>query len=362
MTAQTTAPIDGRSFAAGQDFLLSAKGWWTTEMYPALRAEFEQRTAATGETPETVDEVAALVADTPLYRAFAWLERHLQRFKYSGRYGLQPWHEQDRAALEGAIDPAGLPDGLLELDPDLEMPQAFTAVDIHQHPGGVWQDEIAGFVYERGARSTTPLAGARHRDLHDRLTDAVEERAGQPSHLLDMGCGFGKSTGPFIDRFRDTEITGIDIAAPCLKLAARDAAAGQARNVRYRQMDCTATDFEDESFDVVTSTMLLHEMPPKAIEASFDEAHRVLRPGGRMVHLDFWLLPDAFSRFIHYGHSRRNNEPWMPPWAEMDVAQVLEDKGFRNVEILPFEEAEGTLSAGYGFWRFPWTLIAAERA
>jgi ubiquinone/menaquinone biosynthesis C-methylase UbiE len=361
MTDATESRIDGRSFAAAQSFIVGAKLFWTREIFPALRAECDRRAKAAGREPETVDEVAALIGDTPLYRYFAWLERHLQRFKYSGRYGLQPYHAQDRAALEARLDPAELPAGLLELDPDLDLPKYFTSVDIHQHPGGIWSDAIAGYVYERGARTTTPLAGAKHKDLHDRLVDAVEAE-GVPERVLDMGCGFGKSTEPFAERFRDSEVVGVDIAAPCLKLAARSAADGQRRNLRYLQRDAAATGLDAKSVDCVTSTMLLHEMPPKAIEAAFDEARRVLRPGGRMVHLDFWALPDAFARFIHYGHSRRNNEPYMPPWAEMDVAAVLADKGFTDIEVTPFEEAEGALDPSNTSWRFPWTLISAVRA
>ena len=353
------ARIDDRSFAAAQDFILGVKSWWTRELYPSLRDEFERLAAKA--PPATVHDVDRLVGGTQLYRFYAWLERHLQRYKYSARYGLQPYHDQDRARLVDELAPEGLPNDALELDEEFEVPKYFRVVDIHQQPGGVWSDEIAGFVYERGARSTTPLAGKRHGDLHDRLTDRVEERRA-PRRMLDMDCGFGKSTRPFADRFRDTEIIGADIAEPCLKLAARDAAVAQARNVRFVQADCTDTGFEDGSFDLVTSTMLLHEMPPAEIEKTFAEAHRLLEPGGRMVHLDFYNLPDAFRRYIHYGHARRNNEPYMQPWAEMDAAGVLEEKGFTNVEIVPFEEADGTLAAAYPFWRFPWTLIMAERA
>lgn len=361
MPNEPVAPIPGRSFAAAQDFLVGAKSYWTTRIYPALRAEYERRAAAAQKPPESANDVAALIGGTTLYRYFAWLERHLQRLKYSGRYGLQPYHAQDRERLEADLDPADLPPGLLDLDPEFVPPKYFTNVDIHQHPGGIWSDEIAGFVYERGARTTTPLAGGRHRDLHDRLTDYVEAHGGRPKRLLDMGCGFGKSTRPFYERFRETEVIGIDIAAPCLKLAARDAAAAQARNVRFKQADCADTGFADESFDLVTSTMLLHEMPPKAIEKTFAEAYRLLEPGGRMVHLDFYHLPDAFGRFIHYSHGRRNNEPYMEPWAEMDAPDLLEKIGFTNVTIEPFEEADGTLDPDYGFWRFPWTIVRADR-
>ena len=143
--------IDGRAFAAGQAFLLSAKTYWTRVIYPAVREEYEKSPSA---LPESV-----------LYQYYCWLERHLQRYKYSGRYGLQPFHAQDRERLEASLHAARV-----ELREEMDYPEYYTRIDIHQHPGGVWSDPIAGFVYERGARSTTPLAGKRHRDLHDRLT------------------------------------------------------------------------------------------------------------------------------------------------------------------------------------------------
>jgi len=249
----------------------------------------------------------------------------------------------------------------VEVREGMEYPEYYTAIDIHQHPGGIWSDAIAGFVYERGARSTTPLAGARHKDLHERLTAAALERCPAPARVLDMACGFGKSTRPFYEALPAAEIEAIDFSIPCLKLAARDAGRAGARNVRFRQRDAAATGYPDASFDLVTSTMLLHELPPKAVERTLAEAARVLKPGGRMVHLDFLPGEGAFARLIHFGHSRRNNEPFMEPLARMDLPALLGRLGFRNVEIRPFEEADGALAPDYRYWRFPWALISAER-
>jgi ubiquinone/menaquinone biosynthesis C-methylase UbiE len=287
-----------------------------------------------------------------LYQYYCWLERHLQRYKYSGRYGLQPYHAQDRARLEKSLDASPA-----EVKPDFEQPEYYTRIDIHQHPGGVWSDPIAGFVYERGARSTTPLAGTKHRDLHQRLTQAALERCPAPQRVLDMGCGFGKSTRPFYEALGRGKVEGIDLSAPCLRLAARDASAA----ARFRQVDATRTDYPDASFDLVTSTMLLHELPPREVEKVLAESARLLKPGGRMVHLDFLPAEDEFARLIHFGHARRNNEPYMEPLAKMDLPGLLERLGVRNIEITPFEEADGTLAPDYAYWRFPWTLISAER-
>jgi SAM-dependent methyltransferase len=334
--------IDGRSFAAGQAFLLSVKAHWTRVIYPAVRAEYEKSNDS--------------FQKNVLYRYFCWLERHLQRFKYSGRYGLQPYHAQDRARFE-----ASLAEAEVELREEMAFPQYYTAIDIHQHPGGVWSDPIAGFVYERGARSTTPLAGTRHKDLHERLTAAALDGRPAPQRMLDMACGFGKSTRPFYEALPEAEVEAIDFSAPCLRLAAREAQRAGARKVHFRQRDAASTGYPDASFDLVTSTMLLHELPPKAVERALAESARLLKPGGRMVHLDFLPGESEFERLIHFGHSRRNNEPFMEPLARMDLPALLGRLGLRNVEIRPFEEADGALAPGYRYWRFPWALISAER-
>ena len=352
--------VRDRQFEAYQAFVLGCKLHWTGRLYPALRELYREkaaRAANAGQAPRGAEDAAALLRDEVLHREFAWMERHLQRFKYSGRWGLQPVHAARRAELEGELDGA-LPPGLLELDPDLAIPTYFASVDIHQHPGGIWSDPIAGYVYERGARSTTPLL-ARDRDLHWRFAAIVDARRGG-GRILDMGCGFGKSTRPFWSGDRAAEVIGVDIAAPCLRYAAQDAAQAQARNVRFLQRDCRATGLPDESQDVVTSTMMIHEMPPPAVRATFAEARRLLAPGGVMVHLDFLPPDDPFLRFLHFGHGRRNNEPYMEPLARMDVAGTLDELGFRDVEILDFEEMEGAIAATAERWRFPWKVIVAR--
>jgi len=335
-----TVNVDARSFVAAQDFLLSVKLYWTTELYPQL-----DENAPIGNLKQTVD-----------YQFYAWLERHLQRFKYSGRYGIHHFHDQFRnEIIEKFSD-----ETLLTLDNSLSLPNYYTSVDIHQHPGGLWGDDIAGVVYERGARSTTPLESTNHQDLHQRLTSMTTSQ-NKPAKILDMACGFGKSTQPFYDSLPNADVIGIDLSAPCLKLAAYTARENQAQNIRYQQANAEKTPFKNNQFDLVTSTMLLHELPPKSIKAVFTEAYRVLEPGGKMAHLDFYLVPNTFKRFIHIGHSQRNNEPFMEPFVKMNLRKVLENQGFINIKIEPFEEANGTLDSDYKSWRFPWTIISAEK-
>ncbi|MDG2243529.1 MAG: class I SAM-dependent methyltransferase [Rhodospirillaceae bacterium] len=342
--------MNDRAFIAAQDFFLSAKTFWSTTMYRALRDSHSE------EGCETVADVANALEESTLYQVFAWFERHLQRMKYAGRYGLVPFHKERRLDLLSRL----ASEDSECANNSLTLPAYYTGVDIHQHPGGVWSDDLGGFVYERGARTTTPLAGAAEKDVHERFTDLVLGK-GEPKKILDMGCGFGKSTQPFVRRLPDSSVDAVDLSMPCLRLASHMARESQATNVRFRQMDACNTEFEADSFDLVTSTMVLHELPLKTIEDLLDEAFRVLAPGGRMVHLDFYCLPDAFRRFIHYGHARRNNEPYMQPLAESDLSGLVCSKGFVDVEVVPFQESERVDLDANDAWRFPWTIISAAK-
>jgi hypothetical protein len=65
---------------------------------------------------------------------------------------------------------------------------------------------------------------------------------------------------------------------------------------------------------------------------------------------------------MHIGHSKRNNEPFMEAFISMNIKQMLKAQGFDNISIKPFEEADGTLASTYKSWRFPWTIIEADKA
>ena len=69
--------------------------------------------------------------------------------------------------------------------------------------------------------------------------------------------------------------------------------------------------------------MMLHEMPAENVQAVIAESLRLLRPNGLMIHLDFLPPDDEFLAYLHFGHSYRNNEPWMRSLAQMDVGGLL---------------------------------------
>ncbi|MBV8911443.1 MAG: methyltransferase domain-containing protein [Acetobacteraceae bacterium] len=336
-------------------FLVDAKTWWMCDMFAALRAEYDARAA--GKTVRTPEEVAALLADSALYPYFAWLERHIQKMKYASRYGLLASAETDRAAAEARLAEAGA--SKLTLNPDLAVPDYYSEIDTHQHPGNLHGDALAGLVYQASAMSTQP-GSTSGLSLHVRVAEAIAHMSGGFRRIADLGCGFGKSTLPLAERFPQAEVIGFDLSAPCLRLAALQATKAQQQNLRYVQADAVKTGQDEASFDLVTSTMLLHEMPPPVVEDLFAETFRLLEPGGLSVHLDF-RASDPFLRFIHHGHGFRNNEPYMEAIDRMDVEAAHARVGFETARIEPFAEADGATAPDFPKWRFPWTFFIARK-
>ncbi|MEM8834576.1 MAG: bifunctional demethylmenaquinone methyltransferase/2-methoxy-6-polyprenyl-1,4-benzoquinol methylase UbiE [Planctomycetota bacterium] len=106
--------------------------------------------------------------------------------------------------------------------------------------------------------------------------------------VLDMACGTGDLTRAFADAGAK-RVVGGDFTAPMLDIA-RTKRLGPARepdraNIEYVLADAMNLPFEDDSFDVLSIAFGIRNVaePDKA----FAEFKRVLRPGGRLIVLEF---------------------------------------------------------------------------
>lgn len=118
----------------------------------------------------------------------------------------------------------------------------------------------------------------------------------EPIEVLDLGCGPGPLTFALADSLPEgSRITGIDISDDQLDYA-RLAAAGYPYKPEFLNRSMDELDFPDNHFDLVVTSMALHETPPQVRRRTIKEVARVLRPGGEFILVD-WSKP----RFGLYG-------------------------------------------------------------
>jgi ubiquinone/menaquinone biosynthesis C-methylase UbiE/DNA-binding transcriptional ArsR family regulator len=116
-----------------------------------------------------------------------------------------------------------------------------------------------------------------------------------PSNLLDIGTGTGRILQLFAPRIGFG--LGIDLSREMLSVARANLDRISLRNCQVRLGDMYHVPLPDGSFDAATMHNVLHFADDPA--AALAEAARILRPGGRLVVVDFARHELEFLRRDH---------------------------------------------------------------
>ncbi len=123
------------------------------------------------------------------------------------------------------------------------------------------------------------FSGGRVARIKQSVADAVPEGA----HVLEIGCGTGELAAMLAEK--DATVDGFD-ASPAMIEVARERIETEALDDRItvREMGVEGMDeLDDESYGVVTSTLVFSELSPDERRFATKHAFRVLEPGGRLV-------------------------------------------------------------------------------
>lgn len=167
------------------------------------------------------------------------------------------------------------------------------------------------------------LTFGRERAFRERLVDVARITEGES--VLDVGCGTGTLAIAAKRRAGVTGVvTGIDASSEMIDLAEKKAAKAGV-DVSFRNTIAEALPFPDSSFDVVLSTLMLHHLPRGVREQCAREMRRVLKPGGRILAVDF-SAPAHKQKGI-LGHLHRHGHV-----APADIVSLLNDAGLAVIE------------------------------
>lgn len=121
--------------------------------------------------------------------------------------------------------------------------------------------------------------------------------------VLDIGTGMA-STAKFLLRHlsKRSKVWSVDPSEEILSRARAALSAEDQKRIRFLQGSADDLEFEDESFDIVVSVMVLHHI--EAVDESIAEMSRVLRRGGRLIIVDY--SPEAHVLDFHSRHAKED--------------------------------------------------------
>lgn len=353
---------------AQMKFIYAFKEHVTTRMAPGNLTVFEKVLEPAfvkrhGRPPKDRHEVHREMRRDERWRMFGSLSRLYQELKQDAGGAIV-----DRQILDLNARARGIRDraerGSLRLNPKLQIPRYQAAVDIHCLPGGYHlerhtDDVTAGASYDPGVYYFAMGAlGPYNEDIGVSIIRWLKETRPdfKPRHILDMGCTVGHCTTPYPEAFPNAEVHAIDLAAPVLRYAhARAESMGVA--IHFSQQNAERTDFDDASFDLIVSHIFLHETSYKAVYNVMKECHRLLRPGGLVVHAEAPVRNAEISPFEAFAHdwaTHYNAEPFWGALHDMDLMKPAREAGFASdnifIDYAPKQYGGGPGLTGGGNW------------
>jgi ubiquinone/menaquinone biosynthesis C-methylase UbiE len=139
-----------------------------------------------------------------------------------------------------------------------------------------------------------------HAPFYDRLYEPAAHRlrsAGLTLYpprnnlsVLDVGCGTGTQLALY--KRPGCSLTGLDLSPAMLAVARRKLGAAAELHLG----DASQLPFPEAQFDLVTIILVLHEMPFLLRSAVLQECRRVVKPGGRIMLMDYHCGPYPLPR------------------------------------------------------------------
>lgn len=344
---------------ASFNFLADMAAWSGRELQAAASADLDEL-LGDNELPE---------GDQPKLRRGYQLLEQSRNFSFDRFYTRMAGEHQYVAALEAFEDGeaeieaeyAQLADqgGELTLNPDQEFPGYWSDTEFHLAPGG-WEGHprmgfmIHDYIYDLlfatgGVGAVKP--GESFAD--QRYVTAKEGRRDSYHDILELGVGTGRYALALQRAWPAAKIHGVDLGITELEHA-KLIAARNGYQWDLRQAAAEATPYPDNTFDLVTMFILLHEVPQPAANAIVAEAYRVLEPGGEILIGDvapYKYQDSLFRSIVLDWETEHRCEPFWRGALLTDRAELLASAGFTQIE-----------EYGVGPGNYPWVSRGVKPA
>lgn len=231
-------------------------------------------------------------------------------------------------------------------NPSLEYPEYYlTSFHAYDRGNMSWdaamEVEVAAYSVHAKIFAETGRSGDTRlrQSYHDLLTQAIPT---PPQAIVDIGCSVGMSTFALQNIYPDAHLTGVDLSPYFLAVANYRAdldRSGRRQAVRVQNIDWVhaageATGLPTASCDLVSLFLICHELPQTATRQIFQEAKRLLKPGGQIAIMDMNPESEIYAQMAPYILTLlKSTEPYLDCYFTLDISQALIEAGFHAPTI-----------------------------
>lgn len=209
---------------------------------------------------------------------------------------------------------------------------AYFRQNFHYQSGGYLSSESAELYDHQVELVFSGTAEAMRRHALKGITLARNIKS-YPSHeklrILDIGCGTGHFTAELKRHFPMSEVTGLDLSPWYLNQAQKKFPDS---GIDWKFCKAEKLCFEDNSFDIVSSVFLFHELPEDIRHEVATEMLRVLKPQGTLIQMDSLQKGDvpeldpSLDVFPHLYH-----EPYYENYVSQKSEELFESLGLEEM-------------------------------
>lgn len=128
----------------------------------------------------------------------------------------------------------------------------------------------------------------------------VNEEIREGDKILDLCTGTGTNAINIAKKNAGVRITGVDLSKDMLIIAKSKIKKEKITNIKLFRMDATKLKFQDEYFDKVLLSLVLHEVDEDLAASIIQEAIRVLKPDGEIIITEWERSREFLQKVIFF--------------------------------------------------------------